>query len=413
MRSSGCAFAVAVVCLLAAGPGSPPALGAEPFYRGKTIKMVIRSRPGGGYDYYGRLIVRHMPRHIPGNPDAIAVNMPGAGGIVAANYLMNRARRDGTEIAILTREIALAQRTGATGVQYDVRKLIPLGSAASSTFLVVLAKDHPVKSVHQLRTYGKTVLLAATGPGSGSYQWASLLKFDGFPVRVISGYSGGQERFLAIERGDVQGTANSYESTRLAIREQGLVPILYAGARVPALKGVPDVADALSEEGRQLAALMAAPLVAGRPFYTAPGVPADRVKMLRAAFKAALADPRLRAEAARARRSVEWSDPEEIDAINRRILQASDKVVALYNEGTGMPKVASVTHAGAVTKIERGGRKVWIDHDGKAVSAKISGSRTRITLAGKAAKRSAIRTGMTCRITYPGPGAEATRVDCN
>lgn len=230
-------------------------VGAAPFYKGKTIKVIIRSRPGGGYDFYGRLIVRHLPRHIPGNPVAIAVNMPGAGGIVAGNYLMNRAKRDGTEIAILTRELALAQRTGAIGVKYDVRTLISLGSAASSTFLVVLDKNHPVKTIAQLRNFKKIVLLAATGPGSGSYQWSSLLKFDGFPVKVISGYSGGQERFLAIERGDVQGTANSYESTRIAIQEQGLVPIFYAGAKHPALKGVPNIADALSKEGKQLADL--------------------------------------------------------------------------------------------------------------------------------------------------------------
>ncbi len=402
---------LAASTLSGAIPGVATA-GAAPFYKGKTIKVIIRSKPGGGYDFYGRLIVRHLPRHIPGNPAAIAVNMPGAGGIVAGNYLMNRARRDGTEIAILTRELALAQRTGAIGVKYDVRTLIPLGSAASSTFLVVLNKNHPVKTIAQLRKYNKTVLLAATGPGSGSYQWSSLLKFDGFPVKVISGYSGGQERFLAIERGDVQGTANSYESTRIAIKEQGLVPILYAGAKQPALKGVPNVADALSKEGKQLAALMGAPLAAGRPFFTAPGVPAERVAILRAAFKAALFDPKLRKEAGRAQRSVNWTDPVVMDSINRRILQASDEVVALFKEGSKKPKKKMVRHQGPVSKIKRGGRRVWIMYEGKEVGAKISGSRTKITVAGAKAKRKAIKIGMNCRFTYPKPGAEAAKVDC-
>jgi len=398
--------------LIAGGSDGITSAGAAEFYKGKTLKVIIRSKPGGGYDFYGRLLVRHMPRHIPGNPDAIAVNMPGAGGIVAANYLMNRAKRDGTEIGVLTRELALAQRTGATGVRYDVRKMVPLGSMASETFLVLLAKNHPVKSVLQLRKFKQTVLLAATGPGSGSYQWASLLKFDGFPVKVISGYSGGQERFLAIERGDVQGTANSYESSQVAMKEHGFVPILYAGAKVPALKGVPNITEALSPKGDELAALMGAPLSAGRPIFTTPDVPADRVAILRAALKATLADPRLIKEAERAKRSVDWTDPVEMDAINRKILKASDEVVALYNEGSGEPKARLIQHEGKVSKIKRGGRQVWIMHDGKEVGAKISGSRTKITVAGNEAKRKAIKVGMNCRFTYPKPGAEATKVDC-
>jgi len=101
-----------IVSAFAGGIAGIAEAGAAPFYKGKTLRVIIRSNPGGGYDFYGRLMVRHMPRHLPGNPSAIAVNMPGAGGIVAGNYMMNRAKRNGTEIAILTRELALAQRTG-------------------------------------------------------------------------------------------------------------------------------------------------------------------------------------------------------------------------------------------------------------------------------------------------------------
>jgi tripartite-type tricarboxylate transporter receptor subunit TctC len=132
------------------------------YYKGKTIKMIVRSAPGGGYDFYGRLMARHMPKHIPGNPDMIVVNMPGAGGIVAANYLAQRAKRNGTEIAILTRELALAQRTGEVGVRYDLQKLNAIGSAASSTFLIVMGKNQSIKSYEQLKNSNKPVLFAAT-----------------------------------------------------------------------------------------------------------------------------------------------------------------------------------------------------------------------------------------------------------
>lgn len=312
--------------------GAYPAFAVESFYKGKTIKVVIRSSPGGGYDFYGRLLARHIPRHIPGNPNAIPVNMPGAGGIVATNYLMNRAKRDGTEIAILNRELAIAQRTKAKGVKYDARQLIPIGSAASSTSVIVLDGNHPVKNIADLKKYGKVVKLAVTGPGSGSYQRAAMLKFDGFPVESITGYASSQERFLAIARGEVQGTVNSYESTSAAIEEQGLVPIAYLGNRHPALEGVPNLRSVLSEKGRQLASLMAAPMTAGRPFFTTPKAPADRVSALRAAFKASLADPKLLADAKKAKRSITWTDPKEMESINNDILDASDDVMAQFKK---------------------------------------------------------------------------------
>ena len=277
--------------LAAWGLAAVPGAAAQMYYKGKTIKMIVRSAPGGGYDFYGRLLARHMPKHIPGNPDMIVVNMPGAGGIVAANYLMNRAKRNGTEIAILTRELALAQRTREVGVKYDLRKLSAIGSAASSTFLVVMGKNQPIKTYEQLKNSKTPVLFAATGPGAGSYQYPALLKNDGFNIKIITGIIGGQNRFLAIERGDVHGTANSYESTAKAIEELGVIPILYNGAEIPQLKGVPHIDSQLSAEGKQLAALLGAPLAAGRPFFSTPDVPPRRLKILREAFKAALHDP--------------------------------------------------------------------------------------------------------------------------
>ncbi len=388
---------------------------AQGFYKGKTIKMIVRSAPGGGYDFYGRLLARHMPKFIPDNPKMVVINMPGAGGIVAANYMANRAKKNGTEIAILTRELALAQRTKAVGVKYDLAKLNAIGSAASSTFLVVMGKNQPIKTFKQLKASKKTIRFAATGPGSGSYQYPALLKQDGFNVKIISGFSGGQNRFLAIERGDVHGTANSYESTSKAIKELGLIPILYNGAPLAALKGVPHVGTLLSPQGKALAALLGAPLAAGRPFFTTGGVPADRLKTLRAAFKSALHDKDLLKEAKRAKRNVAWTAPDLMQKINAEILGASDKVVALYKSGAKKPKKdlsKFLKHTGAVTKIKRKGRRIWIDYKGKEVMAKVSGSRTKVTLNGKKVKRKAIKVGMTCKFTYPKPGKEAAMVDC-
>ena len=392
-----------------------PAIADDGFYKDRNLKMIVRSGAGGGYDYYGRLIARHMVKYIPGKPNMIVVNLPGAGGIVAANYMMNRAKKGGIEFAILSREIAISQRTQETGVQYDVRKLNAIGSAAASTSVMVMAKNHPVKTLAQLKSYKKIVKFAATGPGSGSYQRAILLRNDGYPVKPITGYVSTPERFLAVVRGDVDGTSNSYESTKTAIKEMGLVPIAYLGVARPELKGIPDLRSVLSPRGKQFASLMAAPLAAGRPFFTTPGVPKARVAMLRAAFKAALKDSGLLAEAKKAKRSISWTDPKEMNDINAGILGASDDVVAMFKEGAKKPKKIlgkMVKHEGSVTATKKGGRRIVINYKGKEVTAKVSGSRTKITLNGKKVKRKKIKVGMNCRFTYPKPGAEATKIDC-
>ena len=392
-----------------------PAIADDGFYKDRNLKMIVRSGAGGGYDYYGRLIARHMVKYIPGKPNMIVVNLPGAGGIVAANYMMNRAKKGGIEFAILSREIAISQRTQETGVQYDVRKLNAIGSAAASTSVMVMAKNHPVKTLANLKSYKKIVKFAATGPGSGSYQRAILLRNDGYPVKPITGYVSTPERFLAVVRGDVDGTSNSYESTKTAIKEMGLVPIAYLGVARPELKGIPDLRSVLSPRGKQFASLMAAPLAAGRPFFTTPGVPKARVAMLRAAFKAALKDSGLLAEAKKAKRSISWTDPKEMNDINAGILGASDDVVAMFKEGAKKPKKQlgkMVKHEGSVTATKKGGRRIVINYKGKEVTAKVSGSRTKITLNGKKVKRKKIKIGMNCRFTYPKPGAEATKIDC-
>ena len=411
--------AIAIGGLFAAlalwGMADAPSAAAQSYYKSKTIKMIVRSAPGGGYDFYGRLLARHMPNHIPGKPDMIVVNMPGAGGIVAANYLAQRAKRNGTEIAILTRNLALAQRAGEVGIRYDLRKLSAIGSAASSTFLIVMGKNQSIKTYQQLKNSKKPILFAATGPGAGSYQYPALLKRDGFNVKIITGIIGGQARFLSIERGEVNGTANSYESTARAIKEFGLIPILYNGAPIDPLKGVPHINTYLSKNGKAIAALMGAPLAAGRPFFTTPGIPADRLNILRAAFKAALHDPQLLKEAKRAKRNVAWTDPSVMDNINRKILSASDQVIAAFKAGAKKPKKdlsKFLKHMGLVTKIKKGGRRIVISYKGKEVTAKVSGKRTKVTLNGKKVKRKMIKVGMNCQFTYPKPGAEAAMVDC-
>lgn len=331
----GLGVMLVTVALLAAGCAAPGAVtpgdGDEPLYAGETIRVIVRSSPGGGYDFYGRLLARHLGKHIPGNPRVIVINMPGAGGIVAANYLSERAARDGTEIAILARELAIGQRLGETGLDYDVRTLIPIGSAAGETSVWAVAADLPIETLEDLKNFPGVVRFSTTGPGASGFQLIRLLEFEGFPVEIISGYDGTAEKILAVLRGEVQGTTGSYESLLPSIRDGDLKVIGRLGSSPPGTD-FQDVRPILSADGRTLAEMMSAALVAGRPFFTAPDTPPDRVGILREAFRKALEDPELLAEAERAGQSILWTSAEEMEEIYAGILGASDEVVSRFLE---------------------------------------------------------------------------------
>jgi len=303
------------------------------FYKNKTLKVIIRSSPGGGNDFYGRLMARHMPRHIPGKPRTIPVNMKGAGGIVAANYMHNRAKRDGREIAILSRAIAVVQRSKNKGVLYDVRNLIPLGSTASSTAVFLVSKNSPLNSLKDIKRGGRQIKVGTTGPGGGAYQRSMVMKLDGYPMKIITGYGSTGEKVLSISRGEVEMTAGSYETMRTTIKEEGFKIIGKLGAHHPELRpDLVDLRDVVSADRRALASLLVAPLEAGRPFYTAPKVPADRVKILRAAFSAALKDPKLLSEAKKARKGISPTNPIQMRNTNMDILGASDTVMSQFKK---------------------------------------------------------------------------------
>ncbi len=319
--------------VIAMGAAQAPALAADGFYKGKTLKVIIRSSPGGGNDFYGRLMARHMPRHIPGNPRSIPVNMKGAGGIVAANYMHNRAKRDGSEIAILSRAIAVVQRTKTKGVLYDVNNLIPLGSTASSTAVFLVSEKSKLKSLKDIKRGGRQIAVGTTGPGGGAYQRSMVLKLDGYPMKIITGYGSTGEKVLSVARGEVEMTAGSMETMRTAIKEEKFRIIGKLGAPHPEIpKGTPDLRDVVSGKYRPLAALLVAPLEAGRPFYAAPGVPSDRVKILRSAFVGALKDPKLLGEAKKARKTIAPSSWQEMVKTNKDILGASDDIMEQFKK---------------------------------------------------------------------------------
>ena len=377
------------------------------FYKGKTVTIVVRSNPGGGYDTYGRLIANHIGKHIPGNPDVIVQNMPGAGGIVAANYLDSQADQDGTVLAIFDRGAAFTQRVGKEGVAYDVSKWNLLGSATGEAYAYVAAKDAPFNSLSELKALSDNQKFSATGPGSDSYTYTELLQNAGMPVKLISGYVGTQEKLLAIIRGEVQGTAGSFGSIAEQAEAEGLKVIGLLG-NVPSRPELQQLANFMPDSQMPTMAVAVAPLAAGRPFATTPNVPADRVKILQDAFAAALKDPELIAEAEKAGRPLDYMGPKDLADLYANILAASDDVIKKFTETPAEKVTAKLDEVGKKGKV--------ITFQGKKgqVSSAISKSRTKITIGGKDAKRGKLKAGMECAVEY-NPGheeREASKVDC-
>jgi len=377
------------------------------FYKGKTITIVVRSGPGGGYDTYGRLVANHIGKHIPGNPNVIVQNMPGAGGIVAANYLDSQADRDGTVIAIFDRGAAFTQRVGKEGVAYDVTKWNLLGSATGEAYAYVAAKDAPFNSLSELKGLSDEQKFSATGPGSDSYTYTELLQNAGMPVKLISGYVGTQEKLLAIIRGEVQGTAGSFGSIAEQAESEGLKVVGLLG-KVPSRPDLEQLASFMPDNQKPTLAVAVAPLAAGRPFATTPNVPADRVKILQDAFAKALSDPELLAEAKKADRPIDFMPADELAALYKDILAASDEVIAKFSE-TPSTKVTAKLDA-----VEDKGKLIKFQGKGAQVASSISKSRTKITIGGKESKRSKLKAGLDCTIEYnPGHAEnEASKVDC-
>jgi tripartite-type tricarboxylate transporter receptor subunit TctC len=312
--------AIAVVLSMPTAARSAP---VEDFYKGRTVSLVIGYSAGTGYDIYARLLARFIGRHIPGNPTVIAQNMPGAGSLKAASYVYSVAPQDGSVIATIGRSAPLEPLVGEA--QFDGRKFAWLGSIASSSSLCATWHATSIKTWQDALT--KPFALAGEGSGSEPDNFARILKnVFGAKVKLVTGYPGGNEMNLAIERGEVDGRCgwswDSIKSTRpdwLRDKKINLLAVfsLQKAADIP--PEVPLVSDfAATEEQRQILRLHLAGQSFGRPFFTSPGAAADRKAALRAAFDATMKDPDFVAETTKVKLEISPTSGAEID----RLLEA-------------------------------------------------------------------------------------------
>ena len=310
----------------------------DDFYKGKQLSVMIGYGVGGSDDLWARLIARHIGDYIPGHPIVIAVNAPGAGSLLLANQITNTQPKDGTVIGLINRGIPFETLLGGASVRFDPLKLSFVGSPDRDTAVCAATKDAAVKTVQDL--YTQELIVGATGSGADTEVYPSFLKnLLGMKFKIIAGYPGSKAINLAIERGEVQGICVSYDTiARESIFQSGAVHVLFQAAVKPdpRLAGIPFAADLTkTEQERQALDLFLARTNMGRPFIAPPGVPADRLKILRTAFAQTMKDPALVQEAESSGLHPLYISPDELQNFVADAYKKSPDIVALTKKAMG------------------------------------------------------------------------------
>ena len=312
----------------------------DDFFKGKTIRLLVGNSTGGSMDDWGRFIALHLGRHIPGNPEIVVQNMPGAGTIIAANYVYNVAKPDGLTIGLVNPAIYVDQLLAAKEVKFEWQKFAFIGSPERLDYVLFMRADTPYKTLDDMRKAKEPPRCAALAISTPSYQFPKLLEEGlGLKFHMVLGYGGGGEMNLAIEKGEVQcraGTVSSYvdrEPTRGWAKNGFVRALAQSGAkRYPKLPDVPTIYELMETHKtpdaiKRLAKVVLASLDLGRPFIAPPGMAADRVKVLREAFMKAMNDPALVADAQKRKWDLDPMNGAELEGTAKEIMVQPPEVI--------------------------------------------------------------------------------------
>lgn len=305
---------------------------AADYFSGKTMKLIVGSNAGGGYDTYTRLLGRHLPRHIGGNPSVTVRNMPGGGGLKSVQYTYKVAKKDGTEVANIRASNALDSILGIRGTDMDFLKFVWIGSMASDTDVCSFWHTSGVKSYDDLLK--KEVTVAGTGKGAQSYMFPNAINnVLGTKMKIILGYKGTGDRVLALEQGEIAGTCGVNGSTLLSritrhVKDKKLVPIIQSGLKPhPQLTQVPLTQSfAKTAEQREVLTAIFSQMEIARPYAAPPGTPVAAGKILRAAFDKAMNDGKLLKEAVKLRLEISPTNGAGTEAIIAKLTNLPDGI---------------------------------------------------------------------------------------
>jgi tripartite-type tricarboxylate transporter receptor subunit TctC len=289
--------ASAIVCVLAGHSAPVRADPVADFYKGKDLRLIVSTTTGTGYDTYARAVGRHLGRHLPGNPNIVPQNMPGAGGITAANHIYAVAPKDGTVFGMIQNTVPFEPLFQNKAALFDIEKLNWLGTPATEVGLYIVYHTSKVKILRDART--KEVIAGTTGTASTPAFYGRLFnQILGMKTRLVAGYPGQLELLLAMEQGEIEAMTSPFWSSLKVQRptwypeKKARILFQYGAAPHPELKDVPFAPDLLNNQADKILLNAAsAPLGAGRPFAAPPGVPSDRVAALVQAMAATFKDP--------------------------------------------------------------------------------------------------------------------------
>ena len=305
---------------------SPEELLSAPYFEGKRITLVVGTNPGGGYDNTARIIAKNLGKYIPGNPTIIIENMPGAGHMIAANYIYNIAKPDGLTIGTYNRGLPFAQITKVEGVRFDIRKYSWIGSVTTEPTVFLIRSDLPYKTVDDLRKIKDPIAVATEGLGTSGHQFPILLKeFVGLNLKLVV-YPSGSDSRLAIERKEADGRAGSYSSEKRYVDRGLFLPLIRGRVSLPEIDRLPVNEDLTTDKkGKTIMAMLASVDGIARPFMCPPGTPANVMSILRDAFAKVTKDPELNEDAKKLMMTIEYTPADEcLKVLNYLLNQPED-----------------------------------------------------------------------------------------
>src|ERR1051325_7768230 len=326
-----------------------PAVAQTPFYQGKTITIIVGTKAGDVYDLYPRMLAPYMTKYIPGNPNIIIQNVAGAASLIEANQVYTLAKPDGLTLGAIYPALYFEQLVKKPEVKFDWMKFGWIGSTVTSNHLMYMRADTPYRSIEDVRTATTPPKCGATGVTSTGYYLPKLVEeATGAKFDIVSGYQAGQDVDLAVERGEVQCraftiTAYFARDPFISWRKRNFVRVLFQTGtkRDGRLKDVPTIYELMdkyksSEPVRRLAKVVLASGDFGRPIVAPPGIPADRLRLLRDAFNKSVNDPALLAEAEKRQLEVDPGTGQELETLAKEVMAASPDVIEKMKKILGM-----------------------------------------------------------------------------
>jgi tripartite-type tricarboxylate transporter receptor subunit TctC len=410
------AFAVSGLALCGT---SAQADAVSDFYKGKRMEMLIGYSSGGGYDTYARLIARHWAGLIPGKPSMIARNVPGAGSMRLMNELYNIRPKDGTAVGTVSRGIVHEELWGTKGVKFKAADMTWIGSANNEVSVCVTWHTANIDTLDKF--IKSNIVVGGTGPGADTDTFPQVLNnVLGTKLKLVTGYPGGNDINLAMERGEVQGRCGWSWSSVISTRANWLkgkqidINLQMSMAKHADLPNVPLVLDlARDPREKKMLELIFARQAMGRPYVAPPKIPADRAAALRTTFMAVMKDPGFVKASTQAKLEITPVSGDAVQKIIADMFAAPKDVieasrVAASDASKTQVSKAKITIIKAKGKIESlASKNTKVTIGGTTYS--ISGSRTKITIGGKAAKRNALKAGMECSAEGT---SEAKKIDC-